>query len=352
MWKLTQDCENDMCNREPHNRQTKLCVHHHTVYNLFLDSGMNRHLAQISATIDTSHLQTGCGSCRLAEEVGTGRRNMCNRKLARGLGLCNYHLSICSRRARETVTSLPQLVDTMEREHKEECLRLIQENERIRGNYIREAGGTSISPAPAPAPAPAPVVTNSRSVRISSSEWQRRVSSETLAEARATGARRGRAQAEARNAAQVIAPESITPSPTTPAESITRHAIESAVSIARQAARNAVELTRSVVESITPETAPESATNNTEPRVPIIRTNNMTPSQVAGLTALRRHNIDITIPEHEPDEICSICFDECSNIEPLSCGHYFHAECLSRWSHSGRSLASTCPNCRSPIINM
>ena len=37
MWKLTQDCENDMCNREPHNRQTKLCIHHHTVYNLFLE---------------------------------------------------------------------------------------------------------------------------------------------------------------------------------------------------------------------------------------------------------------------------------------------------------------------------
>ena len=322
MWKLTQDCENDMCNREPHNRQTKLCIHHHTVYNLFLDSGMDRNLAEIRAKIDTSHLQTECGSCRLAEEVGTWRRNMCNRKLARGLGLCNYHLSICSRRARETGISLPQLVDTMEREHKEECLRLIQENERIRRNYIREARGASIAPAAEPAateePAPA-------------------------------------------------AGSQAAPSPTMPAESITRNAVESAVSIARQAAlaaRNAVEVTRSVVESITPEsiTPSQTTTNNTEPRVPIIRTNNMTPSQVAGLSALRRHNIDITIPEPdpepetepepEPDKICSICFDECSNIEPLSCGHYFHTECLSRWSHSGRSLASTCPNCRSPIITM
>ena len=319
MWKLMQDCENDMCDREPHNRQTKLCIHHHTVYNLFLDSGMNRNLAEIHAKVDTSHLQTECGSCRL-----TG--NMCNRKLARGLGLCNYHLSMCSRRARETGISLPQLVDTMEREHKEECLRLIQENERIRRNYIREARGASIAPAAEPASAaePAPAATNSRTVRISSSEWQRRVSSETLAEARATGARRGRAQAEARNAAQVIAPESITPSPTMPAESITRNAVESAVSIARQAAlaaRNAVEVTRSVVESITPEsiTPSQTTTNNTEPRVPIIRTNNMTPSQVAGLSALRRHNIEITIPETEPepetepdpepDKICSICFD-------------------------------------------
>lgn len=125
-----QDCENERCDREPHNQQTKLCIHHYNVYNLFVDSGMNRARAEVYATIDTSHLHTGSCSCRLAEEFGTGRRNMCNRKLARGLGLCNYHLSICSRRAREEGVPLPELIDAMVLEHENELRRVKQEMNR------------------------------------------------------------------------------------------------------------------------------------------------------------------------------------------------------------------------------
>ncbi|KAF5726530.1 putative RING/U-box superfamily protein [Tripterygium wilfordii] len=51
-------------------------------------------------------------------------------------------------------------------------------------------------------------------------------------------------------------------------------------------------------------------------------------------------------PEHE----CSVClnqFDPESEINRLSCGHFFHKVCLERWLNYSNI---TCPMCRTPLM--
>ena len=56
----------------------------------------------------------------------------------------------------------------------------------------------------------------------------------------------------------------------------------------------------------------------------------------------------VTKEELPKDEVCLICREELTpaNVKKLSCGHFFHVECLEKWiiDHS------TCPFCKAEII--
>ncbi|KAF2874113.1 hypothetical protein BDV95DRAFT_487680 [Massariosphaeria phaeospora] len=54
-----------------------------------------------------------------------------------------------------------------------------------------------------------------------------------------------------------------------------------------------------------------------------------------------------------PTEECIICKEGFSARHPpvgLRCGHIFHQKCLVRWLRNGRGNTSSCPTCRTPVI--
>ena len=53
-----------------------------------------------------------------------------------------------------------------------------------------------------------------------------------------------------------------------------------------------------------------------------------------------------TIYINNEDEECIICTEQINKARQLSCGHFFHLICLSRWIEKGHN---TCPVCRSVI---
>ncbi len=69
------------------------------------------------------------------------------------------------------------------------------------------------------------------------------------------------------------------------------------------------------------------------------------------LKKLRRElEIELSTPEiiivEDRDEICTICMERVGiRGKKLECGHYFHGDCISKWSKE----SDTCPNCRTLI---
>jgi len=58
--------------------------------------------------------------------------------------------------------------------------------------------------------------------------------------------------------------------------------------------------------------------------------------------------------EVNPNEICSICFDEIGTkkISKLACGHLFHQKCITQWTQMGdNDNNNNCPFCRAVIEN-
>ena len=45
---------------------------------------------------------------------------------------------------------------------------------------------------------------------------------------------------------------------------------------------------------------------------------------------------------------CVICLSPIIDAYYLSCGHYFHRKCISRWLKK----SNNCPTCREPVIDM
>ena len=56
--------------------------------------------------------------------------------------------------------------------------------------------------------------------------------------------------------------------------------------------------------------------------------------------------------EVNPNEICSICFDEIGTkkISKLACGHLFHQKCITQWTQTDENN-NNCPFCRAVIEN-
>lgn len=49
---------------------------------------------------------------------------------------------------------------------------------------------------------------------------------------------------------------------------------------------------------------------------------------------------------------CSVCMENIAmdqKVRGLSCGHYFHLDCLAEWFMRDRSLEISCPLCRTPM---
>ena len=53
-----------------------------------------------------------------------------------------------------------------------------------------------------------------------------------------------------------------------------------------------------------------------------------------------------TIYIEDKDEECIICTEAINKAKQLSCGHFFHLICISKWLEKGHN---TCPVCRSKI---
>ena len=53
----------------------------------------------------------------------------------------------------------------------------------------------------------------------------------------------------------------------------------------------------------------------------------------------------IHMPKGNEESLCSICLEDCPDVKPTICGHFFHAKCMAPW----KKEHDTCPTCRAPL---
>jgi hypothetical protein len=115
-----ETCGNWSCNNSKSNKKSGFCKNHYEVYKDLIYSGMDHNEADMCVGSDDSHNYPQ--QCRLSKwsegEMikGWNPRDHCNHKMARGIGLCNKHLLMCSRHCHETNINILEFIDTKESE--------------------------------------------------------------------------------------------------------------------------------------------------------------------------------------------------------------------------------------------
>jgi hypothetical protein len=115
-----ETCGNWSCNNSKSNKKSGFCKNHYEVYKDLIYSGMDHNEADMCVGSDDSHNYPQ--QCRLSKwsegEMikGWNPRDHCNHKMARGIGLCNKHLLMCSRHCHDTNINILEFIDTKESE--------------------------------------------------------------------------------------------------------------------------------------------------------------------------------------------------------------------------------------------
>ena len=312
-------CENINCRHEGIDEENRFCVHHNKVLNIFLLSGMDRETCKTIVQMDNTNTGPGfsLNDCKMCSKYGCGEITgipKCNpRTYARALNVCNNHLTECAMRSQREKVDMDVMINTMIDEVKEldriekerrsiERQQIIQQRNGRQENHERRRHRRNME-----------ILASTRTQNSTGEQQNGSAETETIINEQTQRDRRIREELT-----QVIS--------------------------SIQGGQSRDDVPDTVIEVLS------------EPNIPD------TPSRAAGLAALRRHNqtgIMRGDPTESPmdsnseeiTEICSICQDtvDINTNNAISCGHYFHTDCLMQWRQSGRSLATTCPVCRSNI---